>query len=89
MKPITNQAYKLLHDGCVALSQVEANGIRIDVDYLKKAIDNTGVRITELSNSLKKYKIYKIWRKTYGGLDSYLEYWLAMKQIRLIGEEVD
>jgi len=66
MKPITNKAYRLLHDGCVALSQVEANGIRIDVDYLKKAIDNTGIRITELSNNLKKYKIYKIWRKTYG-----------------------
>ncbi len=66
MKPITNQAYKLLHDGCVALSQVEANGIHINVDYLERAIDNTGTRITELSNSLKKYKIYRVWRKTYG-----------------------
>jgi len=63
---IDNRAYKLLHDGSVALSQVEANGIRINVDYLERAIDNTGTRITELSNSLKKYKIYKVWRKTYG-----------------------
>ena len=66
MKPITNPAYKLLHDGCVALSQVEANGIRIDTDYLEKAITKTGLRINELSDNLKQYKIYRIWRKTYG-----------------------
>lgn len=66
MKPITNQAYKLMHDGCVALSQVEANGIRIDTDYLEKAIRDTGVRINEISDKLKQYKIYRVWRKTYG-----------------------
>ena len=66
MRPITNQSYKLLHDGCVALSQVEANGIRIDTDYLEKAIHETGLQIKELSDNLKQYKIYKMWRKTYG-----------------------
>lgn len=66
MKPINNSAYKLLHDGCVALSQVEANGIRIDTDYLEEAIHKTGLQIKELSNSLKHYKIYKLWRKRYG-----------------------
>jgi len=66
MKPITNQAYKLLHDGCIALSQVESNGIRIDTEYLEKAICETGLQIKGLSDSLKQYKIYKIWRKTYG-----------------------
>lgn len=66
MKPITNQGYKLLHDGCVALSQVEANGIRIDTDYLERAIKETGLRINEISDNLKGYKVYKIWRKKYG-----------------------
>ena len=66
MRPITNQAYKLMHDGCVALSQVEANGIRIDTNYLEKAIREAGVRIGEASDRLKQYKIYKVWRKTYG-----------------------
>ena len=66
MKPITNSAYKLLHDGCVALSQIEANGIRIDTNYLKEAIYKVGLQINEISDNLKQYKIYKVWRKTYG-----------------------
>jgi len=48
MKPITNQAYKLLHDGCVALAEVEANGIRIDVEYLNRAIEQTSDKIKDL-----------------------------------------
>ena len=66
MRPITNQAYKLLHDGCVALSQVEANGIRIDTDYLKRAIEETTTQINEMTSGLKHYKIYKTWQKRYG-----------------------
>jgi len=66
LRPITNQAYKLLHDGCVALSQVEANGIRIDTDYLKRAIEETTTQINEMTSGLKHYKIYKTWQKRYG-----------------------
>ncbi len=66
MKPITNQAYKLLHEGCVALSQVEANGIRIDTDYLKRVIEETNTQINEVTSSLNHYKIYKTWQKRYG-----------------------
>ena len=66
MKPITNQAYKLLHDGCIALSQVEANGIKIDEDYLHKAIKKTAKRIERQNEELKKDKIFKTWQKRYG-----------------------
>ena len=66
MKPITNPAYELLHQGCIALSQVEFNGIRIDTDYLKKAIHKTSNQIDELSDKLKHQKIYKRWRKHFG-----------------------
>ena len=38
MRPITSEAHKLFHEGAIALSMVESNGIRIDTDYLKKAI---------------------------------------------------
>ena len=34
MKPISLNAYKLFHDGALALADVEMNGMRIDVDYL-------------------------------------------------------
>ena len=66
MKPITNQAYKLLHDGCVALAEVEANGIRIDVEYLNRAIEQTSDKIKDLTDKLKRKKIYEVWRKNYG-----------------------
>ena len=36
IKPVNNQAYQLLHDGTIALSKVESNGIRVDLDYLEK-----------------------------------------------------
>jgi len=66
MKPIINSAYKLMHDGCVALSQVEANGIRIDTDYLENAIRRTSNRIKNLTQEIKGHKIYRRWRKQYG-----------------------
>lgn len=66
MKPITSKAYNLLHEGNIALAQVEANGIRIDVDYLERAIGFTTKRIKKLTEKVKGYKIYKEWRKYYG-----------------------
>ncbi len=66
MKPITDKAYNLFHQGCIALSQVEANGIRIDVDYLNRAIENTTAKLDSLSDKMKKDEIFKIWKKQYG-----------------------
>ncbi len=66
MKPITDQAYKLFHDGTLAFSQVEANGIRIDTDYLDRSIIKTNEQIKRLSAKIREDKIYKIWRKHYG-----------------------
>ncbi len=66
MKPTTGKGYKLLHNGCIALSQVEANGIRIDTDYLNEAIASTNDKIKKLSSKMKEDKIFKLWRKTFG-----------------------
>lgn len=65
IKPITTQAYKLLHSGSIALSQIESNGMKIDVKYLHNTIKKTENRIKEISDSMKEDKIYKIWRRTY------------------------
>jgi len=65
MITVTNQAYKLLHQGAIALSQVEANGIRIDTDYLKKIIEEISQTIEKLVIKQKKDKIYKIWKRTF------------------------
>ena len=36
-------AYRLFHEGALALADVESNGFRIDVDRLDKTIDNVEV----------------------------------------------
>lgn len=66
MKPITNKGYKLLHEGCIALSQVEANGIRIDTKYLHKAIAQTEHKIEEITYQMERNKVFKIWRRELG-----------------------
>jgi len=66
MRPVTDEGYKLLHDGCVALSQVEANGMRIDTKYLHRAISHTKRRIEKITSQMTQDTIFKIWRKQYG-----------------------
>ncbi len=66
MKPIIDSGYKLLHDGSIALSQIETNGIRIDTDYLGEAIISTDNRIKNLTLKMRNDKIFKLWRKTFG-----------------------
>ncbi len=66
MKPVTDKAYKLFHQGVIALSQVESNGIRIDVGYLKQAISTSDKQIKHITERMKKDKVYKAWKKKYG-----------------------
>jgi DNA polymerase-1 len=66
MKPITDQAYQLLHQGVIALSQVENNGMRIDTEYLNKAIKHSEHQIARITQRMQKDKIYKKWKRNYG-----------------------
>ena len=60
------EAVKLMHEGVLALSQVEANGARIDVDYLDRTIEEVTATIEELTANLQSSKVYKIWKKSFG-----------------------
>lgn len=62
----TPEAFKLLLDGSLALSQIETNGIKIDVDYLKKATEEITEKIVTLENQLRSDEIYTAWRKRWG-----------------------
>lgn len=66
MTPKLKDAYKLLHRGSLALAQVEANGIRVDVDYLEKTIKNTTKKVKGLEVELKEDKTWRVWRNRYG-----------------------
>jgi DNA polymerase-1 len=65
IKPVNNQAYQLLHDGTIALSKVESNGIRVDLDYLEKTTENVSIEIKERTEKIKSSKIGKLWKKIY------------------------
>lgn len=58
--------YNLLHRGAIALAEVEANGMRIDVPYLDNAITTTAARIKNLEGKLRECEEYKLQRRRYG-----------------------
>ena len=66
MRPATKEAYRLQHDGALALSEVEANGMRIDVPRLDRTILKVGRRIDRLTERLKGDEVWKTWRRVYG-----------------------
>lgn len=58
--------YNLLHKGVIALAEIEANGMRIDVPYLDKVITKTANRIQHLEGKLRGCDEYKLQRRRYG-----------------------
>lgn len=70
LRPISSEGYKLFHEGTLALSQVEHNGMRIDTKYLGRTIKKLDKKIAQLSNEMKESaecrRVYKTWRKRYG-----------------------
>ncbi len=62
----TTDAYSLLHEGSLALSEVEATGFRIDVDYLDKTIEKVGRKVKQWENELREDDVFLMWRKKYG-----------------------
>jgi hypothetical protein len=62
-KPTTADAYRLFHEGVVALTEMEANGLRIDTDYLEQAVRDTEVKVRELEAELRMSEEWTAWRK--------------------------
>jgi DNA polymerase-1 len=66
IKATTQDAYQLLHEGSLVMAEMEANGIRVDVDYIKRTQRKMDVRIGHLTERLKKDEIYKVWKDMFG-----------------------
>lgn len=64
--PKCDRGYKLFHDGMLALSQVETNGIRIDREYLRNAISETEIKIKGLTDKLRSGKTWRAWSRRFG-----------------------
>ncbi len=61
-----HDAYDLMHRGAIALAEVEANGMRIDVPYLDKTIVDTERRIKRLANNMRDCEEYNLQRRRFG-----------------------
>lgn len=66
MKPATKEAYKLVHQGALALADIEHHGMRIDVPYLDGVIEKVGSRIRHLTERLRGDEVCETWKRVYG-----------------------
>lgn len=62
----SKEAYKLFHDGTIALSEIESNGIRVNLDYLNKEIENVKTQIKDNMTKIKEDPINKTWKRRFG-----------------------
>lgn len=62
----TREAYELFHEASVAFSRMEANGIRVDVPYLDRAIQETEQKIQDISRRMRDDKVYRLLRRRFG-----------------------
>jgi DNA polymerase I-like protein with 3'-5' exonuclease and polymerase domains len=66
LKTVTPEAIRLLHEGALALSKVESAGLRIDMAYLRRTIDQVKIDIQGIEEGLKRDAIWGRWRRKFG-----------------------
>lgn len=66
----TKEAYQLLHDGQIALAQVESNGVLVDLEYLDRTIEESEKKIKANEEEIRKDRIYQLWRREFGSKTS-------------------
>lgn len=60
------EAYRLFHEGAIALSRVEQAGMKVDEAYLDRAIKKTRRTIKDAEAELRADPIFRQWRNTFG-----------------------
>lgn len=65
----TKDAYKLLHQGSLALARAERQGIRVDIDYIRQTKKELDKRIEETEEKLKHTNFYRRWVHSRGEND--------------------
>lgn len=61
-EPTTQYAYRLFHEGTLALADVEYNGIRIDTDESKRTHKRIRREIAALEKKMDDHKAVRIWK---------------------------
>ena len=65
--PHTEQAYRLLHDGTLALQRAESQGFRIDTDYCSRKIHQLERKMVSLEEEFKETSFFKHWEHSTSG----------------------
>ncbi len=65
-KPTTADAYRLFHEGSLALAEVEAAGIRVDVPRLERTIAEVREEVAALEAELRRGEEWRLWRRRFG-----------------------
>lgn len=60
------EAYQLMHEGALALSDAEFNGIEVDLAYYQKTSAHLERRISQLRKKILEYDEVKVWQKMMG-----------------------
>jgi len=66
MKPASRDAYRLLHEGSLALTRMESNGLPIDCAALDAALADISARIKDQEDRLREMPEYAEQRKRFG-----------------------
>lgn len=66
MKCSSREAYQLIHEGSIALSKVEAAGVRVDMEYLDKTINDVNRRVYRLEDQMKSNAYWRKLEKKHG-----------------------
>ncbi len=64
MIPTTKEAYDLLHEGVLALSHVERQGIHVDIDYIKNKKQEITEEIATVEKKIYESDFYKKWARS-------------------------
>lgn len=66
IRPASKEAYQLLHEGTLALAELERVGLRIDVPLLEKTTEKVVKKINRVKERMKEDKHFKIWKNSFG-----------------------
>lgn len=67
LHPKTFQAYKLLHNGTLALARAEMAGMRVDMDYIERKKSLITKKIQRFEDQFKETNFYKHWQHSSKG----------------------
>jgi len=62
----TPEAIALLHEGQMALADMESHGIRIAKDYLEQTMQECTNRIKEVESEMMRDSVYRLWLRRFG-----------------------